>query len=112
MPRETPINKAINEETKPTTMEFRVPQMTRLNISRPIMSVPSGCFQLPPWLAQTGGIRRFVKLMASGLWGEIQGPNMAQSTKTDTMRDPNFPKKLFFHFLYNTRIRHQIISSL
>ena len=64
-PHRVPINADAGMHVTTTSNDTRAPYMTRDRMSRPRLSVPSGCAQLPPsWNA--GGINRSIRTMCSG----------------------------------------------
>src|SRR6185437_6371003 len=67
-----PAKRAIATTEVATSMEIRVPKMTRERISRPNSSVPN------QWVAE-GPSRRACRWMAAGSKGAIQGAKMASA---------------------------------
>src|SRR2546427_6715024 len=81
MPNGTPTNSASSTEDTPTSSEIRVPWMTRLNMSRPSWSVPSGWSQL-------GRSKVWVWSLAIGLRGASTSAKIATVTRSTTMPTP------------------------
>src|SRR5216684_2962387 len=81
MPNGTPTNSASSTDDTPTSSEMRVPWMTRLSMSRPSWSVPSGWSQL-------GRSKVWVWSLAIGLWGASTSAKIATNTRMMTMPAP------------------------
>ena len=70
MPSEAPMMPPTKMPTSEMVSETRAPYMMRLRMSRPIRSVPSGYFQVPP--KNTGGCRRSLTEPCTGSCGASQ----------------------------------------
>src|SRR6266851_618392 len=68
MPSVVPTMPANTTAVRPTTIDTRAPKISRDSTSRPSWSVPSRYWVLPP-VAQSGGLKRAVRLPISGLCG-------------------------------------------
>ena len=73
---------------KPAVMEIRLPYSTRLNTSRPRLSVPNQFCPL-------GGINRRDKSCATGSCGAIKGAKIATTAQNRQMTMPNLNMKFF-----------------
>src|SRR3990172_9093350 len=101
MPMLTPIMNTMATGTKPTTIETRAPQMSRLRMSRPIWSVPKG------WRASTylgfpqsgsrreGFARPASSKVVSGSKGATRGANAAAMPATRMMKRPSIAALCF-----------------
>src|SRR5919201_3194510 len=82
MPSTPPAMAAMATDTKPATSDTRVPQMTRLNTSRPTLSVPSQC-------ARPGRARLLPRFCASGSYGASSGAASAMTMAASSTAAPN-----------------------
>src|SRR5690348_16997635 len=81
MPSRAPVESAPATTTNPTVIEIRAPRMTRLNTSRPRLSVPI------QWCAD-GVSRRAPRSSSSGPVGAICAAKIAMSVKNRIMIRP------------------------
>src|SRR5579864_4471620 len=81
MPSRAPVERAPATATKPTVIEILAPRMTRLNTSRPRLSVPIQC-------GADGGWRRASRSSSSGPVGAICVAKIATSAKKRIMLRP------------------------
>ena len=87
-PSVTPTSTLITTASTPTSSEMRAPWMMRLRMSRPTWSVPSGYAALPPG-AQTGGVKRRMRLCVAGSCRVIHGAASAAPTTTSRISMPS-----------------------
>ena len=85
-PSKQPAMTPIATEVTPAINEIRVPQMTRVRTSRPLLSVPSGCTRL-------GVANAAPRSCLIGSYGEMSGAPNAITVTPMTMMPPNKAKR-------------------
>jgi hypothetical protein len=81
MPTASPIGATVIAARPMISKVIRLPQITRLNMSRPSWSVPNGC-------RAEGGSRRSARFCASGSNGASCGANSATTKRIATITIP------------------------
>src|SRR5688500_10828804 len=85
----SPIDTEIATVLTPTRREMRLAKIVRLKISRPSLSVPSGC-------SAANTCKSFPRFWWFGLCGASAGAKIAVATSSASREHPKYIQRLFF----------------